>query len=187
MNMKIYTKTGDSGETSLLGGERVFKDCITMKVVGELDELNAALGIVRSQGKINNLDREIESQIDKIQKNLFLFGAEVAAVQMSASSKYAGDKISESDILELEKSIDEMTAKIPELKNFILPGGATVAAHLHLARTICRRAERELVAMGKIASVRGQLYQYLNRLSDWIFVSARWVNFTSNYPEEIIK
>jgi len=194
---KIYTKTGDAGETSLLGGERVTKDCITMQVVGELDELNAALGVTLSVIP-SEVDGSLVVLLRKIQSDLFRVGAEVAVVQfvIPAKAGIQGDMIGrldphlrEDDIIgkleisELEQSIDEMSAALPKLKNFILPGGAAAAAYLHLARAICRRVERALVAFGKKQKLRPELYQYLNRLSDWLFTAARYVNFKLGIKE----
>lgn len=192
--MKIYTKTGDAGETGLFGGGRVTKDCITMQVVGELDELNAAIGIA-----VAVIPTEAEESLDhiliKIQRDLFKVGVEVASGQTEGiryqvsgcelqviSSKL----ISEKEIVELEKSIDVLWDELPKLKNFIIPGGHIASAQLHLARAICRRAERALVAFGKTISLRPELYQYLNRLSDWLFTAARWVNFKTGEKENLV-
>ncbi|MFA7654321.1 MAG: cob(I)yrinic acid a,c-diamide adenosyltransferase [Candidatus Magasanikbacteria bacterium] len=191
--LKIYTKTGDQGETSLLGGGRVTKDCITMQVAGELDELNATLGVVASViarpkgSKQSQCSQRVASSslslllaiTKKIQCDLFKVGAEVVSGQIKNQKAKIKKQIviSEKEILELEKSIDEMSAQLPELRNFILPGGSEVSAQLHLARAICRRAERALVAFGQEQKIRAELYQYLNRLSDWLFIAARYVNF----------
>jgi len=208
---KIYTKTGDRGETSLLGGGRVTKDCITMQVVGELDELNAALGVVvvviaSPKGEAIPKKREIASSsfalllamTKKIQRDLFKVGAEVAGAQLIIPAKEGiqdntsrrldprirgDDIVSGKEIAALEKSIDEMSAQLPELRNFILPGGSELSARLHLARAICRRTERALVAFGREQKLRPELYQYLNRLSDWLFTAARHANFLSKNLE----
>jgi cob(I)alamin adenosyltransferase len=173
--MKIYTKTGDEGETSLLGGKRMSKSCIEMEVIGELDELNAALGVVLSfRAEQNEAEESLYLFFQSIQRDLFKIGSEIASLQTPLNENI--EKIGENKILELENKIDELWSELPELKNFILPGGSAVGAHLHLARTVCRRAERQMVAFGKSALVRPELYKYLNRLSDFLFAAARWVN-----------
>lgn len=168
---KIYTKTGDAGETSLLRGERVTKDCVTIRVVGELDELSCVLGIARACARPIPAG-DLAARIEKIQADLLRLGAEVAAAQRESVA--AANKISLAEVEDLEKQIDEMSTDLPELKNFILPGSGEADAYLHLARAVCRRAERELVALGKDAPVRAEAFAYLNRLSDWLFTAARY-------------
>lgn len=177
---KIYTKSGDGGNTVLLGGEKVTKDCISLQVVGEMDELNSTLGEV-----VAHLENAAPSDfLIQIQKDLFRAGAEIAAGQNATAFK--GEKISEKEIGVLENKMDEYATVLPELKNFILPGGSLSGAHLHHARTICRRAERALVALGKTQTVRAEMYKYFNRLSDYLFMAARWVNFQAKIGEEKI-
>ena len=177
--MKIYTKTGDTGQTSLLGGARTDKDCINLMVIGEIDELNAELGMARAL-----LGVEVPAEfLRKISRDLFKVGSELAATQNENVSASL-DKISEKEIFELEKEIDEMWGELPELKNFILPGGCLAAASLHKARAICRRAERALITFGREIKLRPELYQYINRLSDYLFATARFVNFKDNIEEE---
>lgn len=178
--IKIYTKTGDSGETSLLGGERVTKDCITLQVVGEVDELNSKLGEVAA----HLWEEEPAEFIRTIQRDLFKVGAELASLQTEINSKI--EKIGSAEIEMLENNIDAYSEQLPELKNFILPGGNLSAAHLHHARTICRRVERELVSLGKEKKIRTELYQYLNRLSDYLFTAARWVNWNDGVEEFVV-
>ena len=187
--MSIYTKTGDTGKTSLLSGERVFKDCINLRVVGELDELNSSLGVILSVIP-TGVEESFLGFIQTIQKNLFKLGGELASLQNSMGTVKGTEnstdrKIEIDDIEKLEKEIDLMEKELPELKNFILPGGSQAGAELHRARTVCRRAERELVAFSKEQKVRPEVHQYLNRLSDYLFVTARWVNF--KLKEEEIK
>lgn len=177
--IKIYTKTGDSGKTSLLGGARTDKDCIELAVIGEIDELNAELGMARAFLG----DAETAEFLRKISRDLFKVGAEIAATQNENVSASL-EKIESVQILELEKEIDKMWSELPELKNFILPGGCLAAASLHKARVICRRAERALVTLGRATKLRPEIYQYLNRLSDWLFSAARFVNFKSGAAEE---
>jgi len=193
--MKIYTKTGDLGETSLLTGSRVTKDCINLKVNGELDELSSVLGIIVSichAEFISEFNKEIlklvQGGIIRIQKDLFKIGVEVSSLQnaIENASVNASETILEKDIKSLEKQIDEMEKELPELKNFILPGGSVFSANLHLARSICRRTERELVHFGKEVKIRPEVFGYLNRLSDLLFVMARFVNFKSGVKESII-
>ncbi len=181
--MKIYTKTGDAGETSLFGGTRVTKDCITMQVVGELDELNSVLGVAEAQ--LSSDFGDLKKQIIKIQSDLFKVGAELASLQNELGKVI--NKVGESEIKELEKEIDNIWPHLPELKNFILPGGSLAGAHLHQARTICRRTERALVTFGKHQELRADLYAYLNRLSDWLFAMARFVNFKFGISETVCK
>jgi len=195
--MKIYTKTGDAGETSLLLGDRVSKDCITLQVVGGLDELNSVLGVVVATISVSNfssliLSTDVINFLIQIQKDLFKLGSELASLQNdthpdSLVNVKQQELISMLDIENLEKQIDVMEQSLPELKNFILPGGSLVGAHLHQTRTICRRVERELVSFGREKKVRTEVYQYLNRLSDYLFVLARYINFKLEVPENIIK
>ena len=175
--IKIYTKTGDTGETSLLGGQRVTKDCITLQVVGEIDELNSKMGEVVA----HLWEEEPATFLKKIQQDLFKTGAEIASLQTEFNSKIV--KIEQAEIEELENNIDAFAEQLPELTNFILPGGNLSAAHLHHARTICRRVERELVSLGKEKEVRPELYMYFNRLSDYFFTAARWINWNDGVEE----
>lgn len=174
---KIYTKTGDTGETDLLGGERVTKDCITLQVVGEIDELNSKIG----ESIAHLFDNPPVEFLLKIQRDLFKVGAEVASLQTAVHATI--EKVGEQEVIELEENIDSCCKDLPELKNFILPGGSLSGAHLHHARTICRRAERALVSLGKERNIRPELYKYLNRLSDYLFTVARWVNFQEGAEE----
>lgn len=175
--IKIYTKTGDTGETSLLGGQRVTKDCITLQVVGEIDELNSKMGEVVA----HLWEEEPAAFLKKIQQDLFKTGAEIASLQTEFNSKIV--KIEQVEIEELENHIDAFAEQLPELTNFILPGGNLSASHLHHARTICRRVERELVSLGKEKEVRPELYKYFNRLSDYFFTAARWINWNDGVEE----
>jgi len=186
--MKIYTKTGDKGETSLLSGGRCTKDCISLQVVGALDELNAVLGVVLSQ--LSKPSQPLSNFIQNIQGDLFKVGATVVSLQSNEVVLDENTGLLIKDVKKLEKSIDKMSEDLPELKNFILPSGSEVGAFLHLARTVCRRAERELVGLCKQKNVGAQnlepLQAYLNRLSDWLFVAARWVNWKMEIEEESV-
>lgn len=177
---KIYTRGGDKGETSLVSGERVPKDCVTLKVVGEIDELNSALGVVVAT-LCGNLPSDY---IKQIQKDLFMAGSEIATLQQPSVGKVS--MIGKENIEILEESIDQYEKDLKPLTHFILPGGALAGAYLHVARTICRRVERELVNYCRIATIRPELIAYFNRLSDWLFVAARFVNQEEGAEEDII-
>lgn len=184
--MKIYTKTGDKGETSLLGGKRVSKSCLEMQVIGEVDELNASLGVVVALlSKIQNEEiNKIGNFIQSIQRDLFKVGAELAAIQGPLEDKI--EKIDSARVGEMEVFIDQFWGQLPELKNFILPGGSLAGAELHRARTVCRRAERQLVDFSKNASVRSELSVYINRLSDFLFATARFINSKERVEEIVV-
>jgi cob(I)alamin adenosyltransferase len=160
--VKIYTRTGDAGETSLFGGARVSKDDPRIVAYGTIDELNSFLGVARASWPAS----PIGEQFARIQSDLLAIGAHLAS---PGSSRFAG--VDPGRIAELEKAIDAMEGELPPLRNFILPGGCAAAAHLHVARTVCRRAERLVVALHDEASIA-----YLNRLSDFFFVAARYAN-----------
>ncbi|MBP6859441.1 MAG: cob(I)yrinic acid a,c-diamide adenosyltransferase [Candidatus Magasanikbacteria bacterium] len=183
--MKIYTKTGDAGETSLLGGKRVSKSCVEMQVIGEVDELNAALGVVVATLRQNskNDTKSFLEFIQHIQRDLFKVGAELAALQGPLEGSV--QKIDGSRVQEMEVFIDAFWASLPELRNFILPGGSLSGAELHRARTVCRRVERQLVGFATTVPVRSELTVYLNRLSDFLFAAARYIN-AQDGAEEII-
>jgi cob(I)alamin adenosyltransferase len=168
--MKIYTKGGDQGETGLYGGERVSKDHLRIRAYGTLDELNAALGVILSDP---SLASECQVRLIRIQGELFQLGAELATPR---SKKGTVKLIENKEVEQLEKEIDLMEHHLKPLKNFILPGGSSVGAFLHLARTINRRAERELVVLHRAEPLRSVILQYINRLSDYLFVCARFEN-----------
>jgi cob(I)alamin adenosyltransferase len=171
--MRIYTKSGDEGETGLFGGERVPKDHRRVAAYGEVDELNAALGLVRA---LEPPDFE-EALLQMIQRHLLTIGAELATPDPARLAKaLAGSPIGEPDVTALEKAIDRLDAALPPLKTFILPGGSPKGAALHVARTVCRRAERGVVGLARDATVSPAIGRYLNRLSDLLFVLARAAN-----------
>lgn len=175
--MKIYTKGGDSGQTGLYGGARVDKDDLRIQTYGTLDELNASLGVVLAQSA---LPGEIRSCLLRLQSELFQLGSELA----TPAGKSAGIAlISDAEVTALEKEIDGWETQLQPLKNFILPGGAPTSALIHLARTISRRAERELVTLHKHSPVRDVVLRYVNRLSDHLFVLARHANFRAGTPD----
>ncbi len=171
--MKIYTKTGDAGETGLFGGTRVPKDDVRVEAYGAVDELNAALGVVASLGASN----AESTLIAEIQNDLFVLGAELACAPEKRDSLKLR-LVDNTDVARLEGHIDLLQASLPALKHFILPGGHPVAAALHQARTICRRAERRLHTLSTCQVVSPHLLVYLNRLADLSFVMARHAQWT---------
>lgn len=178
--MKIYTKTGDTGETGLFGGGRVGKDHARVAAYGDVDELNAALGVARAEPP----EAFAAQLLEQIQRDLFAVGAELAAPEPAKLAKtLAGHPIGEPDVTRIEHAIDAHEAALPPLREFILPGGVAKAAALHLARTVCRRAERGVVALGRTAAVSPFILQYLNRLSDLLFVLARAANARAGEPD----
>lgn len=178
--MKIYTKTGDAGETGLFGGGRVSKDHPRVTAYGDVDELNAAIGVARAAPP-EKLAAEL---LEQIQRDLFAVGAELAAPEPAKLSKtLAGHPIGEPDVTRLERAIDAHEALLPPLREFILPGGSPKAAGLHFARTTCRRAERSVVALRHAAAVSPAILRYLNRLSDLLFVLARAANAQAGRPD----
>ena len=175
--MKIYTRAGDDGSTGLLGPGRVSKSAPRVEAYGSVDELNAALGTVRA------LDRErwLERDLEAIQARLFTLGAELAT---TTSKGLAGlERVTDMHVTDLEHVIDRLETDLSPLQNFILPGGTPLAAQLHLARTICRRAERRLVTLAGLETIESPLVQYLNRLGDLLFVMARWCNARAGVAE----
>jgi cob(I)alamin adenosyltransferase len=176
--MKIYTRTGDTGTTGLFGGPRVSKDDDRIESYGTVDELNAAIGLARSMG----VSPAIDGQLDQIQHALFSIGAELATPDPDAHQMRI---ISQSHVERLEGWIDQHEQTIPELKHFILPSGHPASTSLHLARSICRRAERRVVTLARDpeAMISEDLIVYLNRLSDLLFVLTRVVNHEAGIAE----
>ena len=177
--MKIYTKTGDTGETGLYGGTRVPKDTMRVEACGTVDELNACIGLVRSQIQ----DEKLDEILHRIQNELFDIGADLAT--LDTHPKAASLRIPPALTTALEKEIDRFEDQLPPLKNFILPGGSTGGAAIHLARTVARRAERCVVSLAKGETVNSAVLIYLNRLSDLLFVLARTVNHRLDEPESL--
>ena len=176
--MKIYTKTGDSGETSLFDQTRVQKSNPRVDAYGEVDELNASLGVARAAG----VDADIAAVIDDLQRDLFALGARLADPSAKIAPRVTKASLTDAQVERLEQTIDRLETELPPLQRFILPGGTAAGAALHLARTVCRRAERRVVALGP-AQVDRLVVVYLNRLSDLLFVMARAVNHRSGSPE----
>jgi cob(I)alamin adenosyltransferase len=177
--MKIYTKTGDKGETSLHGGERVSKYDLRIRAYGTVDELNSILGIALT--KISSL--ELKDVIKGLQNELFIVGADLATPEFQKGKKIKIDRVDDKLILRLEKTIDHFDSRLPVLQKFILPGGSEGSLFLHFARTVCRRAEREVVNLSNNVDTGGKIIIYLNRLSDLLFVLARFENYSSNHPD----
>lgn len=175
--MKIYTKTGDSGDTSLFGGGRVRKSGIRVEAYGTVDELNSLIGLVRAY----TLPEPGAAWLETIQNDLFHLGADLAT-PADVQSEWVV-RIDEAPVEVLEQAIDAMEEALPPLKNFILPGGIPAAATLHVARTVCRRAERICVALNDQQAINTNAITYLNRLSDFLFVMARWVNHHAGESE----
>lgn len=178
--MRIYTKKGDSGSTSLFGGNRVPKSSPRIEAYGTVDELNSVVGL----GASYNISEQGAKWIKKVQEDLFILGADLATPP-SSNTRIA--RIDEDAIHYLENAIDAMQEKLPALKNFILPGGCPAGATFHLARTVCRRAERATVSCSETEEISNLTIKYLNRLSDFLFVLARFENKQSGTPEEIWK
>ena len=176
--MKIYTKTGDAGETSLFDNTRVLKSDPRVDAYGEVDEVNACLGAARAAG----MDQDIADVLAAVQKDLFALGARLADPSARIAGRVTKAVITDADIQRLEQAIDRLETELPPLRRFILPGGSPAGAALHLARTVCRRAERRVVALGS-GSVEPLVIVYLNRLSDLLFVVARAVNHRAGVPE----
>lgn len=176
--MKIYTKTGDGGETGLFGGARVSKSAAKVAAYGDLDELNASIGACRAL----NLPAEVDAELGRAQSDLFTLGAELATV--AGKEETLGIALlGEADAARLEDAIDASEAQLPPLKTFVLPGGTPGAAALHLARTVCRRAERAVVALRAQEPVRDAVVIYLNRLSDLLFSLARLTNLRAGVAD----
>ena len=173
--MKIYTKTGDAGETGLFGGGRVPKDDARVRAYGEVDELNAWIGFAIAI----HLPTFESNVLEVIQRDLFSIGAELA----TPDAKKLRASLDDATVGALERVIDSYDPKLKPLKNFILPGGSPKAAALHVARTVCRRAERSVVTLARSQPVNPLIIQYLNRLSDLLFVLARAVNHRAGGPE----
>jgi cob(I)alamin adenosyltransferase len=168
---KIYTKTGDDGTTALGGGERVPKDALRIETFGTVDELNSILGVAFAGG----LEPSLADEIKRIQNELFHLGADLCVLETD-KVRMPVPRIEEKHVQALESSIDRMSRELGALENFILPGGSAGAARLHVARTVCRRAERLAVALARNEAIGPQVIAYLNRLSDALFVMARWEN-----------
>lgn len=170
---KIYTKTGDAGETALGNGARVAKHSMRVTAYGTVDEANAALGLARLHAT-----GDLDAKLAMIQNDLFDLGADLCRPDMEkdAEAEYPPLRMADAQVARLEQEIDAMNADLEPLRSFILPGGSALAAHLHLCRTVSRRAERLTVELATMEAVNPAAVKYLNRLSDWFFVAGRIAN-----------
>lgn len=175
--MKIYTKTGDSGKTSLVEGTRISKSALRIEAYGNVDELNSFLGLLADQ----EVNQTRYSFLKAIQDNLFVIGSNLASDPTKRASKVP--PIHLEDILVLEKSMDEMDAQLPHLRHFVLPGGHSAVSTAHVCRTVCRRAERGVVRLAEAEEVPDLVATYLNRLSDYFFVLSRLISFELRVEE----
>ena len=176
--MRLYTKTGDSGETALFGGARVSKTDARVAAYGDVDELNATLGLALATG----LDPDISEALIQIQRDLFALGAVLADPREHIADRVTKAALGAQDVQRLELAIDRFDDEVPPLRRFLLPGGGPGASALHLARGVCRRAERGIVGLGA-SNVPPELLQYVNRLSDLLFALARVVNYRTGVAE----
>lgn len=177
---KIYTRKGDAGKTSLSGGQRVAKDSLRVSTYGTVDELNAAIGVALASG----LCEQLAEVLPQVQNELFNLGADLSFLEEDKQARTL-PLIEARHVARLEELIDLMTAELGPLQNFILPGGSPGSAHLHLARTICRRAEREAISLSRAEPIGPHVIPYLNRLSDALFVMARFENYCRDVPEPL--
>jgi len=177
--MRIYTKTGDKGETSLLGGRRVPKDDLRIETYGTVDELNSVIGIVRSM----KVPKVVDVVLERVQNDLFILGADLATPISSSRRSANVPRIDGGHIAATEAIITQIHPKLPPLKRFILPGGSQASSHLHYARAVCRRAERRAVKLGRTENVNPRVTPYLNRLSDLLFILARFASQKARVKE----
>lgn len=178
--MHIYTKSGDKGETGMMSGSRISKNSLLAHAIGDLDEFNSSLAMLRSLKP----PAEIEVMLRQSQDDIYVIAAILADPEKKSNRT---PKLDPSRTAALEKQIDAWENVLPHLKNFILPGGSSFAARVHLARTICRRAERNIIALHERSILPPEILQYMNRLSDFLFTLARWDNFQKKVEEIIWK
>lgn len=178
---RIYTKRGDAGETSLAGGQRVSKDSARIEAYGTVDELNAFTGLAVVSCMLDPRMAPLLMILRRVQHELFNLGSILATLPEDVHPKQA--RITAAEVLQLEREIDEMNETLPSLRSFVLPGGTRLNAELHVTRTVCRRAERLLIVLARSEDVPVEAIQYLNRLSDAMFVWSRWVNHSIGAPE----
>lgn len=176
--MKIYTKHGNAGETSVIGGKRLAKDDARIEACGQIDELSSVIGIVIAFSD----DPELKETLSRMQRALFVVGADLAT---PAGEKIAIPRLSPGKVSEIETLIDKIDADLPKIESFVLPGGSKTASLMHLARTICRKAERRVVALNRHEKVNEAIPIYLNRLSDLLFVLARSINYKKKIMETL--
>lgn len=178
---RVYTRGGDKGMTDLVGGIRIKKTDCRLEAYGTMDELNSHLGLLVA---MLGDDNEVRPQLLRIQRCLFNVCTHLA-IDQSQTPLYDSARLPEGAVEELERCIDDMNGQLPERLGFILPGGALPAAQCHVCRTVCRRAERRILALAEVATVGDEIIQYVNRLSDYLFVLAKKVNFNRGYEENI--
>jgi cob(I)alamin adenosyltransferase len=175
---RVYTRTGDDGRTGLGGGQRVPKDSPRIEAYGTVDELNSSIGAAIAAGLVSELVEKLRG----IQNELFHLGSDLSILEED-KARMPVPRIEERHVTELEKTMDALTEQLAPLENFVLPGGAAGAAALHVARTVCRRAERRVIALSRVEPVGPQTIVYLNRLSDALFVMARFENAKRGVPD----
>jgi cob(I)alamin adenosyltransferase len=188
---RVYTRQGDQGETALAGGQRVPKDGLRIGAYGTVDELNSFLGVARAT--IAQMATEMADAVHqlaklgeillRVQHELFNLGSILATLPADVHPKQA--RVTDMDVAQLEREMDDMGAELPPLRSFVLPGGCRLNAELHVCRTVCRRAERELVALAREENIPPETVRYLNRLSDALFVWSRWASHVARVPETL--
>lgn len=184
--MKIYTRTGDKGETSLYSGKRVSKESIHIEAIGDVDELNSILGVAKAGMENSSLCKKTYDQLEFVQHALFDIGASLATpLSQSSEKKIDQTRFGTQATQLLEQWIDHMEESLPPLTHFILPGGSANGSFLHIARSVCRRAERSSLAVYSAGDIDSAPLIYLNRLSDYLFVAARYINFLNQKPETL--
>lgn len=178
--MKLYTRKGDSGQTSIWGGRRLSKDDTRMEAIGAVDECNAAIGLALATG----LPGDLNSLLRAVQARLFVVGSELMAPDRTGSGRNL-PRLNETDVVSLEAAIDSLESRLPELRNFILPAGNSAAAALHVARAVCRRAERRVATLSRVEGIVPVVPAYLNRLADLLFVAGRYANYAAGIPDAV--
>ena len=186
--MKVYTRTGDKGTTALVGGARINKTDVRLEAYGTVDELNSQIGLLiamtEKQATENESVGTMRDGLIRIQNDLFIVGTHLATDQ-SQTPLYPSAILPEGETEFIEQSIDSMNEQLPEKQGFVLPGGSVAAAQAHVCRTVCRRAERRIAALAETATVGPEIMQYINRLSDYLFILAKIINFNMGHSEII--
>jgi len=180
---RIYTRTGDTGDTALVGGQRVPKDNLRIEAYGTVDELNSFIGAARINAESLPAVGELAVILKRVQHELFNLGSILATLPLDVHPKQP--RVTDAEIAQLEREIDKANAVLAPLRSFVLPGGSRLDADLHICRTVCRRAERLLVALARVESVPEEAIRYLNRLSDALFVWSRWSNHAMGATETL--
>jgi cob(I)alamin adenosyltransferase len=180
---RVYTRSGDVGQTALAGGQRVPKDSLRIEAYGTVDELNAFLGIARASAQEAGATHSLAAILLRVQHELFNLGSILATLPEDVHPKQA--RVTEVEVTQLETEMDRMNEDLPPLRSFVLPGGTRLNAELHVCRTVCRRAERLLVALARQENIPGEAIRYLNRLSDALFVWSRWASHVTGAAETL--